>query len=58
MNSNSLLFRKNKNKQTSKNIYMKIEFLNLVVRLSFLCCKTDIKTAWIYTLQYITAKVL
>ena len=32
---------------TNKNIYMKIEFQNLISRLSFFCCITDIKIAWI-----------
>ena len=43
MNSNSLVIKKQK--QTSKNIYMKIEFQNPIVRLSFLFRITDIKIA-------------
>ena len=52
MNSNNFLI-KQKNKKIKKNkrakmyIYMKIEFQNSIVRLSFLCRITDIKIAWI-----------
>ena len=49
MNSNSLVIKqKQKQKQTNKQyIYMKIEFQNSIVRLSFLCCIMDIKIGWI-----------
>ena len=46
MNFN-LSVTKQTNKQTNKNIYVQIEFQNSVERLSFLCCITDIKIAWI-----------
>ena len=34
-------------KQKYYETYMKIEFQNSIVRLSYLCCITDIKIAWI-----------
>ena len=46
MNPTGLVI-KQKQKQTNRNIDMKIEFQNSIVRLSFLCCITDIKIAWI-----------
>ena len=46
MNSNSLV-NKQKQKQTKKNIYMKIGFQNWIARFSFLCHVTDIKIVWI-----------
>ena len=46
INSNSVVSKEDK--QTDKqNIYVKGEFQNSVVRLSFLCHITDIKIAWI-----------
>ena len=45
MNYNSSVI-KQKYYKTNK-IYMKIEFRNSIVRLSYLCCITDIKIAWI-----------
>ena len=50
MNSNRLLIKPKQNhtnKQTNKNVYMKIEFQNPVVRLNFLWHIMDIKIAWI-----------
>ena len=48
MNSNRLLIKPKQNhtnKQTNKNVYMKIEFQNPVVRLSFLWHIMDIRIA-------------
>ena len=47
--SDSLVIKQKtqKNKQTNKIIYMKIEFKNSILRLSFLYCITDIKNGWI-----------
>ena len=50
MNSNRLVIKgkkKKKKKTISKNIYMKTELQNSIVRSSFLCHITDIKIAWI-----------
>ena len=49
MNFNSLGISKNKKikQKTKKQIYMKIELQNSIVRLSFLCHITNIKIAWI-----------
>ena len=47
MNSNNLIIKR-KQKQTNKQkLYMKIEFQNSIVKLSFLCRITDITIAWI-----------
>ena len=44
--ANEFQLTKQKPKQTGK---MKIEFQNSIVKLSFLCCITDFKIAWINT---------
>ena len=48
MNSN-ISVTKQTNKQANRNTYVhiKIEFQNLIERLSFLCRVTDIKITWI-----------
>ena len=49
MNSSNLVIMQ-KQKQTNipaKYMYIKIEFQNSIARLSFLCCITEIKIAWI-----------
>ena len=35
------------NKQTNRNVYIKIEFQNSIERLSFLCRIKDMKIVWI-----------
>ena len=47
MNSISLVTDWKTNKQTKIFVYMKIEFQTSIVRLSFLCHITDIKSTWI-----------
>ena len=50
INSNSLVIeqkQKQTNKQTKIYVYMNIEFRNSMVRLSFMCCIMDMKSAWI-----------
>ena len=46
MNFNSLKIEQ-KQKKKRLYVYMKIESQNSIVRLSFLCRMTDIKSAWI-----------
>ena len=50
--ANELQYLSNKinkqiNKQTNRNIYIKIDFQNSIEKLSILCRITDIKIAWI-----------
>ena len=46
--ANELQYLSNKtNKQTSRNIYFKVEFYNSTERSSYLCHISDIKIAWI-----------
>ena len=47
MNSNSLVIKKNQRQANKQFIYMKIQFQNSIVRLSFLCHVTDIKISWV-----------